>query len=43
MLYDAYAQQESWAQIKGALIKEESLEEYGNRVYHERNKINQEE
>ena len=43
VLYDAYAQQESWAQIKGALIKEESLEEYGNRVYHERNKINQEE
>jgi hypothetical protein len=43
VLYDAYARQEPWAQTKGALIKEETLEEYGNKVYHERNKINQEE
>lgn len=40
VLYDAYAQQEPWAQIKGALIKEESLEAYGNRVYHERKEMN---
>lgn len=43
VLYDAYARQEPWAQTKGALIKEETLEKYGNKVYHERNKINQEE
>lgn len=41
VLYDAYIHQEPWTQIKGALIKEESLEEYGNKLYHEHKKINQ--
>ena len=42
VLYDAYAQQEPWAQTKGTLIKEELLEAYGNTVYHERRTTNQE-
>lgn len=36
VLYDAYVHQETWTQTKGAFIKEESLEEYGNKVYHAR-------
>ena len=36
VLYDAYVHQETWTQTKGAFIKEESLEAYGNKVYHAR-------
>lgn len=36
VLYDAYIHQETWTQTKGAVIKEESLEAYGNKVYHAR-------